>query len=66
MGGTTWFRILFLLFAATIFRKIDTNFAKIDRAIFYISLLLYIYRLMAFVLMSKTKMTITLDLLVQS
>jgi len=44
MGGTTWFRILFLLFAATIFRKIDTNFAKIDRAIFDISLLLYIYR----------------------
>jgi len=31
------------MFVATIFRKIDTNFAKIDQAIFDISLFLCIY-----------------------
>jgi len=33
---------------------------------FDLSLLLYVYHLMAFALISHTKMTITLDLLVQS
>jgi len=31
------------MFAATIFRKIDTNFAKIDRSVFDLSVLLNCY-----------------------
>ena len=60
--GTTWFMFLFLftyVYQLQIFRKNDINFAKIDWAVFDLSLLLYFYHQMTFTLMNNIRMSIT-------